>query len=140
MPRYNLTWSIAPISEELSILDAVQGRAVRLIADPKLSRHLQPLSRWRVIGDVSLLYRYSNEACYPDLSSRIPPPTEPIRCTQLIAATHSKAVFLHKSRSERSCYTFFPGCSEHGTKCQEITDLLSLQELALFKVRVIPYR
>nr|CAH7723122.1 unnamed protein product [Callosobruchus chinensis] len=43
----------------LSILDAVQIRAVRFIGDPALTCHLQPLSHWRAIGELSLLYRYS---------------------------------------------------------------------------------
>nr|CAH7741297.1 unnamed protein product [Callosobruchus chinensis] len=44
----------------LSILDAVQRRAIRLIGDPALICHLQPLSHRRAVGDLSLFYRYSN--------------------------------------------------------------------------------
>nr|CAH7756401.1 unnamed protein product [Callosobruchus chinensis] len=36
----------------LSILDAVQRRAIRLIGDPALTCHLQPLSHWRAVGDL----------------------------------------------------------------------------------------
>nr|CAH7733035.1 unnamed protein product [Callosobruchus chinensis] len=42
----------------LSILDAVQRRAIRLIGDPALTCHLQPLSRQRAVGDLSLFYWY----------------------------------------------------------------------------------
>nr|CAH7756711.1 unnamed protein product [Callosobruchus chinensis] len=35
----------------LSILDAVQRRAIRLIGDPALTCHLQPLSYRRVVRD-----------------------------------------------------------------------------------------
>nr|CAH7713267.1 unnamed protein product [Callosobruchus chinensis] len=45
-------------STTLSILDAVQRRAVRLIGDPVLTCHLQPLSHRRAVGDLSLFYRY----------------------------------------------------------------------------------
>nr|CAH7757873.1 unnamed protein product [Callosobruchus chinensis] len=38
----------------LSILDAVQRRAIRLIGDPALTCHLQPLSHRRAVGDLSL--------------------------------------------------------------------------------------
>nr|CAH7734571.1 unnamed protein product [Callosobruchus chinensis] len=38
----------------LSILDAVQRRAIRLIGDPALTCHLQPLSHRRAAGDLSL--------------------------------------------------------------------------------------
>nr|CAH7762517.1 unnamed protein product [Callosobruchus chinensis] len=42
----------------LSILDPVQRRAIRLIGDLALNCHLQPLTHWRAVGDLSLFYRY----------------------------------------------------------------------------------
>nr|CAH7715135.1 unnamed protein product [Callosobruchus chinensis] len=54
----------APIT--LSILDAVQRRAIRLIGDPALTCHLQPLSHRRAVRDLSLFYRYSNEFAPPN--------------------------------------------------------------------------
>nr|CAH7733830.1 unnamed protein product [Callosobruchus chinensis] len=39
----------------LSILDAVQRRAIRLIGDPALTCHLQPLSHRRAVGYLTLL-------------------------------------------------------------------------------------
>nr|CAH7749598.1 unnamed protein product [Callosobruchus chinensis] len=50
----------AAASTTLSILDAVQRRAIRLIGNPALTCHLQPLSHRRAVGDLSLLYQYSN--------------------------------------------------------------------------------
>nr|CAH7723699.1 unnamed protein product [Callosobruchus chinensis] len=41
----------------LSILDAVQRRAIRLIGDPVLTCHLQPLSHRRDVSDLSLFHR-----------------------------------------------------------------------------------
>nr|CAH7749715.1 unnamed protein product [Callosobruchus chinensis] len=38
----------------LSILDAAQRRAIRLIGDPALTFHLQPLSHRSSVGDPSL--------------------------------------------------------------------------------------
>nr|CAH7745235.1 unnamed protein product [Callosobruchus chinensis] len=38
----------------LSIFDAVQRRAIRLIGDPALTCHLQPLSHRHAVGDLSL--------------------------------------------------------------------------------------
>nr|CAH7737717.1 unnamed protein product [Callosobruchus chinensis] len=43
----------------LSILEAVQRRAIRLIGDPALTCYLQPRSHRRAVGDLSLFYRYS---------------------------------------------------------------------------------
>nr|CAH7719190.1 unnamed protein product [Callosobruchus chinensis] len=51
----------------LSILDAVQRRAIRLIGNPALTCHLQPLSHHRTIGDLSLFCRYSNRFCTSEL-------------------------------------------------------------------------
>nr|CAH7732569.1 unnamed protein product [Callosobruchus chinensis] len=44
----------------LSILDAVQGTAIRLNGDPTLMFHLQPLSHRRAVGHLSVFCRYSN--------------------------------------------------------------------------------
>nr|CAH7728309.1 unnamed protein product [Callosobruchus chinensis] len=57
----------------LSILDAVQRRAIRLIGDPALTCHLQPLSHQRnVLLVTSHSYRYLNGFCSSDLISIIP--------------------------------------------------------------------
>nr|CAH7753957.1 unnamed protein product [Callosobruchus chinensis] len=40
----------------LPILDAVQRRVIRVIGDPTLTCHLQPLSHHRAVGDLSLFY------------------------------------------------------------------------------------
>nr|CAH7731225.1 unnamed protein product [Callosobruchus chinensis] len=61
----------------LSILDAVQRRAIRLNGDPALTCHLQPLSQRRAVGDLSLLYRHSNGFCSSELASIIPPLSKP---------------------------------------------------------------
>nr|CAH7740153.1 unnamed protein product [Callosobruchus chinensis] len=61
----------------LSILDAVQRRAIRLIGDLALTCHLQPLSHRRAVGDLSLFYRYSNGFCSSELTSIIPPLSKP---------------------------------------------------------------
>nr|CAH7719610.1 unnamed protein product [Callosobruchus chinensis] len=90
----------------LSILDAVQRRAIRLIGDPALTCHLQPLSHRRAVGDLSLFYRYSNGFCSSELTSIIPPLSKPARCTRGTSSSHPKAVVLHTSRTERYDRTF----------------------------------
>nr|CAH7715492.1 unnamed protein product [Callosobruchus chinensis] len=55
----------------LSILYAVQKRAIRLIGDPVLKCHLQPLSHRRAVGDLSLFCQYSNGFCSAELTSII---------------------------------------------------------------------
>nr|CAH7730749.1 unnamed protein product [Callosobruchus chinensis] len=94
----------------LSIFDAVQRRAIRLIGDPALTCHLQPLShrRRRAVGDLSLFYRYSNGFCSSKLTSIIPPLFKPARSTRGTSSSHPKAVVLHTSRTERYERTFVP--------------------------------
>nr|CAH7767498.1 unnamed protein product [Callosobruchus chinensis] len=82
----------------LSILDAVQRRAIRLISDPAFTCHLQPLPRRRVVGNLSLFYRYSNGFCSSELTSIIPPLSKPARCTRGTSSSHPKAVVLYTSR------------------------------------------
>nr|CAH7717157.1 unnamed protein product [Callosobruchus chinensis] len=69
----------AAAAATLSILDAVQRRAIQLIGDPVLTCHLQPLSRHRAVGDLSLFYLYSNGFCSSELTSIVPPLSKPSR-------------------------------------------------------------
>nr|CAH7728869.1 unnamed protein product [Callosobruchus chinensis] len=95
----------------LSILDAVQRRAIRLIGDPALTCHLQPFSHRRAVGDLSRFYRYSNGFCSSELTSIIPPLSKPARCTRGTSSSHPKAVVLHTLRTERYDRTFIPRVS-----------------------------
>nr|CAH7750350.1 unnamed protein product [Callosobruchus chinensis] len=52
-------------------------KAIRLIGDPSLTCHLQPLPHRCAVGDLSLFYRFSNEFCSSELMSIIPPFTKP---------------------------------------------------------------
>nr|CAH7717529.1 unnamed protein product [Callosobruchus chinensis] len=85
----------------LTILDAVQKRAIRLIGDPALTCHLQPLSHRRAVGDLSPFYRCSNGFCSSELTSIIPPLSKPARCTPG-TSSHPRVVVLHTSRTERN--------------------------------------
>nr|CAH7734573.1 unnamed protein product [Callosobruchus chinensis] len=95
----------------LSILDAVQRRAIRFIGDPALTCHVQPLSHRRDVGDLLLFYRYSNGFCFFAMTSIIPPPYRPARCTSRTSFSHPKAVVPHTSRTKRYDRTFVPRVS-----------------------------
>nr|CAH7717434.1 unnamed protein product [Callosobruchus chinensis] len=86
-------------------------RAIRLIGDPALTYLLQPLFHLRVVGDLSLFYRYSNVFCSYELTFIIPPLSKPARCTRGTSSSHPKAVVLHTSRAERYDRTFIPKVS-----------------------------
>nr|CAH7761314.1 unnamed protein product [Callosobruchus chinensis] len=80
----------------LSILDAVQRRAIRLIGDPALTCHLQPLSHRCAVDDLSLFHRHSNGFCSSELASIIPPLFKPARFAGLLHLTPrpSKTMFI----------------------------------------------
>nr|CAH7734502.1 unnamed protein product [Callosobruchus chinensis] len=110
----------------LSILDAFQRRAIRLIGDPALTCHLQPLShrRRRAVGDLSLFYRYSNGFCSFELTSIIPPLSKPTRCTR--SSSHCKAVVLHTSRTQRYDRTFVPSYKKRRDFANKIIELINV--------------
>nr|CAH7735355.1 unnamed protein product [Callosobruchus chinensis] len=105
-----LIWGAAA-SNTLLILDAVQRTVIRLIGDPTLTCHLQPLSHRRAVGDLLLFYRYSNGFYSSELTAIIPPLCKPARCTRGTSSSHPKAVVLHILRIERYDGTFIPRVS-----------------------------
>nr|CAH7731607.1 unnamed protein product [Callosobruchus chinensis] len=70
-----------------------------------------PLSHRRAVGELSLIYRYSNGFCSSELSSIIPPLSKPARCTRRTSSSHLKAAVFHTSRTERYDRTFIPRVS-----------------------------
>nr|CAH7747463.1 unnamed protein product [Callosobruchus chinensis] len=82
-------WRAAPPTT-LSILDAVQIRAIRLIGDPAFTCRLQP----RAVGDLSPFYRYSNGVWSSELTSTIPLVSKPARCTR------GRSFFIHQESND----------------------------------------
>nr|CAH7767100.1 unnamed protein product [Callosobruchus chinensis] len=70
-----------------------------------------PLPHRRAVGDLSLLYRYSNGFCSSELTTITPPLSKPARCTRGTSSSHPKTVVLHTSRTERYDRTFIPRVS-----------------------------
>ncbi|CAH1955819.1 unnamed protein product [Acanthoscelides obtectus] len=95
----------------LSMLDAVQRRAVRLIDDSSLTDSLGTLSHRRAVGDLALFYRYTNGLCSSELSSMMPPRDVPSRQTRLTSASHPNRVKLCTSRTGRYDRSFVPRVS-----------------------------
>nr|CAH7740839.1 unnamed protein product [Callosobruchus chinensis] len=127
-------WGAAALTT-LSILDAVQRRTIRLIGDPALTYHLQPLSHRRAVGDLSLFHHYSNGLCSSELTAIILPLSKPARCTRGRFFSHPKAVVLHTSRTERYDRTFIP---RESRACNGLPGdvLVEPASVGLFKSRV----
>ena len=66
-------WGGAPKST-LCLLDKVQSKAIYLINNPNLTKSLQPLSSRRLVGDLSLFYRYFHGHCSEEIREIIPVP------------------------------------------------------------------
>nr|CAH7752494.1 unnamed protein product [Callosobruchus chinensis] len=128
-PRQDLAWSIAHIAAApttLSILDAVQRRAIQTIGDPALTCLLQPLSHRLAVVDHSFFYRYSNGFCSSELTSIIPPLSKPARCTR--GTSFQPRALIHQELNDTTA-PLPPGCPEPGMDCL-VKYLLSLQMLA----------
>nr|CAH7743934.1 unnamed protein product [Callosobruchus chinensis] len=113
----------------LSILDAVQRRAIR-IGEPALTCRIQPLSHRRAVGNLSLFCRYSNRFCSSELTSIIPPLSKPARCTRGTSSSHPICSVIKKMNDTTAPLS--PGCPEPGTDCL-VMYFLSLRVLAYSK-------
>ena len=71
-------WGGAPKST-LCLLDKFQSKAIRLINNPNLTKSLQPLSHRRLVGDLSIFYRYLNGHCSQEIREIIPVPLKRVR-------------------------------------------------------------
>ena len=85
-------WGGAPKST-LCLLDKVQSKAIRLINNPNLTKSLQPLSHRRLVGDLSIFYRYFNGHCSQEIRDIIPVPLRRVRTTR--SSTHSHPSKFH---------------------------------------------
>nr|CAH7741714.1 unnamed protein product [Callosobruchus chinensis] len=119
----------------LSILDAVQRRAIRLIGYPALTCHHQPLFLRRAVGDLSLFYRYSNGLCSSELTSIIPPLSKSAGYTRGTFSSHPKAVVFHTSGTKRYDRIFIPRVSR-AWKGLPGDVLVEPASVGLFKSRV----
>ena len=73
----------------LCLLDKVQSKAIRLINNPYLKKSLQPLSHRRLVGDLSIFYRYFDGHCSQEIMENIPVPLRRVRTTR--SSTHSNS-------------------------------------------------
>ena len=71
----------------LCLLDKVQSKAIRLINNPNLTKSLQPLFHRRLVGDISIFYRYFHRHCSQEIRDIIPVPLRRVRTTR--SSTHS---------------------------------------------------
>ena len=74
----------------LCLLEKVQSKAIRLINNPNLTKSLQPFSHRRLVGDLSIYYRYFNGHCSQKIRDIIPVPLRRVGTTRSSrSSTHS---------------------------------------------------
>ena len=92
----------------LCLLDKVQSKAIRLINNPNLTESLQPLSHRRLVGDLSIFYRYFNGQCSQEIREIIPVPLRRVRTTRSSTHSHPFQVSLHTSQTLSHKSSFIP--------------------------------
>ena len=99
-------WGGAPKST-LCLLDKVQSKAIRLINNLYLTKSLQPLSHRRLVGDLSIFYRYFNGHSQ-EIREIIPAPLRRVRTTRSSTHSHPFQVSLPTSRTISHKSSFIP--------------------------------
>ena len=92
----------------LCLLDKVQSKAICLINNPNLIKSLQPLSHRRLVGDLSIFYRYFNGHCSQEIRDIIPVPLRRVRTTRSSTHSHPFQVSLPTSRILSHKSSFIP--------------------------------
>ena len=100
-------WGGAPKST-LCLLDKVQSKAIRLINNPSLAKSLQLLSHHRLVGDLSIYYRYFNGHCSQEIRDIIPVPLRRVRTTRSSTHSHPFQVSLPNPRTLSHKSLFIP--------------------------------
>ena len=104
---FSHVWGGAP-KPTLCLLDKVQSKAIRLINNPNLTKSLQPLSHRRLVGDLSIFYRYFNGHCSQKIRDIIPVPLRRVRTTISSNLSHPFQVSLPTSRTLSLKSSFIP--------------------------------
>ena len=90
------------------LLDKVQSKAIRLINNPNLTKSLQPLSHRRLVGDLSIYYRYFNGHCSQEIRDIIPVPLRRVTTTRSSTHSHPFQVSLPNPRTLSHESSFIP--------------------------------
>ena len=89
-------------------LTKTQSKTIRLINNPNLTKSLQPLSRRRLVGYLSIFYRYFNGHCSQEIRDIIPVPLRRVRTTRSSTHLHPFQVSLPTSRTLSHKSSFIP--------------------------------
>ena len=90
----------------LDALDSLQRRAVRIIGDEEVTRHLEPLQLRRDVASLSVFYRLYHGECSEELFNLIPTSRFRSRTTRAGLAMHPHVVEPLSTRTRRQTKSF----------------------------------
>ena len=79
-----------------------------LVNNPNLTKSLQPLSHRRLVGDLSIFYRYFHGHCSQEIREVIPVPLRRVRTTRSSTHSHPFQVSLPNLRTLSHKSSFIP--------------------------------
>ena len=82
------------LKSTLRLLDKVQSKAIHLINNPNLTKSLQPVSHHRLVGDLSIFYRYFHGHCSQEIREIFPVPLRHVITTRSSNNSHPFQVSL----------------------------------------------
>ena len=100
-------WGGAPKSTPCPY-NKVQSKAIRLINYRNLAKSLQPLSHSRLIGDLSIFYRYCSGHCSLEIRDIIPVHLRCVRTTRSSTHSHPFQISLPNPRTLSHKSSFIP--------------------------------
>ena len=100
-------WGGAPKST-LCFLDKVQSKAIRIINNPNLTKSLQPLSHRRLVGDLSIYYRYFKEHFSQEIREIMQVPLRHVKTTRSSTHSHPFQVSLPNPQTLSHKSSFIP--------------------------------
>ena len=107
--RQNITHLFAGCGEgALNSLDSIQKQFIKLINNPSLTDSLPALSVQRDVSCLCLFYRYFHGNCSDEISSIMPPLSNPARRTRTSEAMHGFTVDVPFARTQKFYDSFLP--------------------------------
>ena len=92
----------------LNSLDSIQKQFIKLINNPSLTDSLPALSVRRDVSCLCLFYRYFHGNCSDEISSIMPPLSNPARRTRTSEAMHGFTVDVPFARTQKFYDSFLP--------------------------------
>ena len=94
--------------DSLCLLDRLQSKAIRLVNNPNFTKSPQPISHPRLVGDLSIFYKYFHGHCFQKIGETIPVPLRRVWTTRSSTHSHPFQVSLPNPRPLSRKSSFFP--------------------------------